>query len=101
MKNRLSLIIDLESFHKELTELDDRNNFVNRNKYFELMQRVEKLSEADFEPREKYNYFLKYVNQAQNKADRDFFEQNFIENHIELGLIWITNYIYRMIPWLK
>ena len=61
MKNRLSLIIDLESFHKELTELDDRNNFVNRNKYFELMQRVEKLSEADFESIEKYNWLYHLV----------------------------------------
>jgi hypothetical protein len=101
MENRIRLINDLKSFYKELTELNIKDNFVNRDKYFELIKRVENLSESDFETEEKYNSFLKVVNKPQNKADLIFFEENFTQDNIKVGLIWITNYISNVIDWLK
>ncbi|KQB37730.1 hypothetical protein RC62_2896 [Flavobacterium aquidurense] len=102
MSIRLNLIADLKSFPQKSHNQYNLDKTVDRNNYFDLMKRVNLLKKEDFESEEKYKYFLNFIKQPQNQADRYVFEINFTENHLEIHLfLWMVSYVSRLTDWLK
>lgn len=102
INNRLNLIADLKSFVQKSIEQHNIDHTVNRNDYFDLIARVNSLTNEDFESEEKYKYFLSYFNQMQKQADRHILEINFTENYLDIALfLWMTNFLSELANWLR
>lgn len=96
------LINDIQQFEVESTEQYNRNNEINREQYFKLVERIEELVLEDFSTSEKFEYFLQYWNQDIRKAGRFVISNSFRENYIDLNFYLIlSNDFIGAVNWLK
>lgn len=96
------LINDIQLFQVESTEQYNRNNEINAEQYFELIERIEKLVLEDFRTSEKFEYFLSYWNQDVRKVGRFVISNSFRENYIDLNsFLILSNDFIGAVDWLK
>lgn len=92
------LIDDLKLFAENSRQQKPGVDYiVNRKQYFDLIQRVDSLTETDFKSIEKYEIFLSFVNQPQRKSDQLAFERNFTQDRLYGGYLWMVNHIDNII----
>ncbi len=80
MKKRENLIIEINSFLEDAMELYNSKKRINKFQYLDLENKICSLREDDFDPKEKYNYFLKYLNQTELQTKRNMFQKLFLNN---------------------
>lgn len=96
------LINDIEQFEVESIEQYNRNNEINQEQYFKLVDRIEELVLEDFSTSEKFEYFMQYWNQEIRKAGRFLISNSFRENYIDLNsFLILSNDFIGAVNWLK
>jgi hypothetical protein len=96
------LINDIQQFTVESTAQYNRNNEINAEQYFKLVERLEELAVVDFSTSEKFEYFLGYWNQDIRKVGRFSIGNSFRENYIDLNsFLILSNDFIGAINWLK
>lgn len=102
MDKRIKLINDIEFFVEKSMEDYNKNQTVDRTVYFDISRRLTGITVEDFDNEEKYNYFIKYLNQNQRWADRHVFEQHFRDDNLPDSLfLWMSNFLRGTVSWLK
>ncbi len=102
MNSRLVLIKDIEKFCKESIINHNCSYTINKAEYFDLLHRIDNLKEEDFDNAEKQSYFLRYLNQSENKVRRFMLEGAFEGNRLSIGAyLQLSNYMIRAVDWLK
>lgn len=96
------LVNDIQQFGVESTEEYNKNNEINREEYFKLVERIEELAIEDFSTSEKFEYFLQYWNQDIRKTGRFVIRNSFRENYIDLNsFLILSNDFLGAVNWLK
>ncbi|WP_409416705.1 hypothetical protein [Flavobacterium sp. PS2] len=96
------LINDIQQFEVESKEQYNRNEEINREQYFKLVDRIEELAFEDFSTSEKFEYFFQYWNQDNRKATRFVISNSFIDNYIDLNsFLILSNDFVGAVNWLK
>ena len=96
------LINDIQQFEAESTAQYNSNKEINRDQYFKLVERIDKLALEDFSTSEKFEYFLRYWNQDIRKAGRFVISNSFVENSIDLNsFLILSNDFIGAVNWLK
>lgn len=108
MKIRENLIIEINSFLEDAMELYNTEKRINKFQYLDLESKICSLTEDDFDPKEKYNYFLKYINQTELLSKRNMFQKLFLKNPDEefynddnLLILLVDTYLRTLISWIK
>jgi len=82
MEKRKSLISDIKKFI-ELSKIQhDSNGTIDKSEYFNLLKRISEINENDFDNLEKYNHFLKFLNEPDRRMYRNIVDKSFDENHL-------------------
>ena len=96
------LIHDIQQFNFESTEQYNKNNEINREQYFKLVERIEELVLEDFKTSDKFEYFFQYWNQDIRKTGRFVISNSFRENYIDLNnFLILSNDFIGAVNWLK
>lgn len=96
------LISNIQQFQVDSTEQYNRNNEINREEYFKLVDRIEELILEDFSTSEKFEYFLKYWNQDIRKVGRFVIRNSFKGNYIDLNsFLILSDDFIGAVNWLK
>lgn len=96
------LVNDIQQFGVESTEEYNKNNEINREQYFKLVERLDELGIDDFSSSEKFEYFLQYWNQDIRKTGRFVIKNSFRENYIDLNsFLILSNDFIGAVNWLK
>lgn len=102
MEKIIILINDIQQFEVESREQYNRNEEINREQYFKLVERLEDLAVEDFSTSEKFEYFLQYWNQDIRKTGRFVISNSFRKNYIDLNsFLILSNDFIGAVNWLK
>lgn len=108
MEIRENLILEVNSFLNDAMELYNTEKKINKFQYLDLENKICSLREDDFDPKEKYNYFLKYINQSELLNKRNMFQKIFRKNPDEefhndenLLVLSVDTYLRTLVDWLK
>lgn len=99
---RENLILDIISFKERGILYYNQEGLVNRADYFQIISRVFSIQENDFETKEKYLYFLKFINNIQRRIDRNIIENGFDGDFLHSSnFLRMCNYLEGIKEWLK
>lgn len=102
MKKIDTLAKEIQLFEVEYTKQYNRDEEINKEKYFKLVKKINELKIEDFNSSEKCEHFYRYWNQDTRMAERFVISNSFKGNHIDLNFFLIlSNDFIGAINWLK
>lgn len=94
MQTRESLITEIETFVSNAINLSNTQGIVDKIGYFDLDKRILSLNENDFENKDKYIFFLNFIQQGKRQAEKFAMESSFQDNYLNIpSFLWMCNYL--------
>ena len=99
---RENLILDIISFKEREILYNNQEGLVNCEVYFQIISRVFSIQENDFETKENYLYFLRFINHIERRIDRNIIENGFDGDFLHSSIfLRMCNYLEGIKEWLK
>ena len=99
---RENLVLDIVFFKEREMRYNNEEGLVNTADYFQIVSRVFSIQENDFETKEKYLHFLRFINHIQRRVDRNIIENGFDGDFLHSSIfLRMCNYLEGIKEWLK
>lgn len=89
MEKRIKLVSDINNFIEKATIQHSFDGTIDKAMYFLLLKRISEINENDFDNLEKYNHFLKFLNEPDRRMHRNWVGKAFDENNLEQSKFYI------------
>lgn len=100
MEKRKTLISDIKNFIEKSNSQDSCNEPINKSEYLILLRRISEIEEKDFDDLEKYNHFLKFLNEPSRIKKRVLVQNSFDKNNFNVFFLNLINDLEGICNWL-
>lgn len=100
MEKRKALISDIKKFIEKSNCQDSCNEPINKSEYLILLRRISEIEEKDFDDLEKYNHFLKFLNEPSRIKKRVLVQNSFDKNNFNVFFLNLINDLEGILSWL-
>ena len=99
---RENLVLDIVFFKEREMRYNNEEGLVNTADYFQIVSRVFSIQENNFETKEKYLHFLRFINHIQRRVDRNIIENGFDGDYLHnANFLRMCNFLEGIKNWLK